>query len=36
LTRTATTDGRISLTFTPLEGVTPLVVQFLEKADYRV
>lgn len=36
VTRTATTDGRLMLTFTPLEGVTPLVIEFIEKAVYRV
>lgn len=32
LTRTGTTDGRIILTFTPLDGVTEVVNSFLEKA----
>lgn len=32
LTRTATTGGRIILTFTPLEGITPVVHSFLEGA----
>lgn len=34
--RTATTNGIIMLTFTPLEGLTPLVVNFCKKADYLV
>lgn len=34
--RTATTDGIMLLTFTPLEGLTPLVVNFCKKADFLV
>lgn len=34
--RTATTNGLILLTFTPLEGLTPLVVNFCKRADYLV
>lgn len=33
LTRTATTRGLIYITFTPLMGVTPMVKNFIEKAD---
>lgn len=29
LTRTATTDGILALTFTPLQGLTPLILRFL-------
>lgn len=31
LTRTATTNGRLVLTFTPLDGATPLVNQFIDE-----
>lgn len=34
--RTATTNGLIMLTFTPLDGLTPLVVNFCKRADYLV
>ena len=34
--RTATTNGIIMLTFTPLDGLTPLVVNFCKRADYLV
>lgn len=34
--RTATTKGLMLLTFTPLDGLTPLVVNFCKKADYLV
>lgn len=34
--RTATVKGLIMLTFTPLEGLTPLVVNFCKRADYLV
>lgn len=34
LIRTMTTDGLIFNTFTPLKGLTPMVVRFAEKADY--
>lgn len=34
LLRTMTTDGVIFNTFTPLKGLTPMVVRFAEKADY--
>lgn len=34
LIRTMTTDGIIYVTFTPLKGLTPMVVKFSEKADY--
>lgn len=36
LTRTATTNGRMILTFTPLDGVTEVVRSFMEDAEYRV
>jgi len=36
LTRTGTTDGRIILTFTPLDGVTEVVREFMQKAALRV
>lgn len=32
--RTATTNGIMICTFTPLEGLTPMVVNFCKKADY--
>lgn len=34
LIRTMTTNGLIFNTFTPLQGLTPMVVRFAEKADY--
>lgn len=34
LMRTMTTNGLIFNTFTPLKGLTPMVVRFAEKADY--
>ena len=34
LIRTMTTDGLVFNTFTPLKGLTPMVVRFGEKADY--
>jgi phage terminase large subunit-like protein len=34
LVRTMTTNGIIYITFTPLKGLTPLVVKFCEDADY--
>lgn len=34
LVRTMTTNGIIYVTFTPLKGLTPLVVKFCEDADY--
>lgn len=34
LIRTMTTGGIIYVTFTPLKGLTPMVVKFSEKADY--
>lgn len=34
LFRTMTTDGMVFNTFTPLKGLTPMVVRFAEKADY--
>lgn len=34
LVRTMTTKGIIYITFTPLKGLTPLVVKFCEDADY--
>lgn len=34
--RTATVDGLMLLTFTPLDGLTPLVVNFCKNADYLV
>ena len=34
LLRTMTTNGIIYVTFTPLKGLTPMVVKFSEKADY--
>lgn len=34
LLRTMTTDGIVFDTFTPLQGLTPMVVRFAEKADY--
>ena len=34
LVRTMTTKGIIYVTFTPLTGLTPLVVKFCEDADY--
>lgn len=34
LVRTMTTQGIIYVTFTPLKGLTPLVVKFCEDADY--
>ena len=34
--RTATTDGLMILTFTPLDGLTSLVVNFCKKADFLV
>lgn len=34
LVRTMTTSGIIYVTFTPLKGLTPLVVKFCEDADY--
>lgn len=34
LIRTMTTNGIIYVTFTPLKGLTPMVVKFSEKADY--
>lgn len=34
--RTATTKGLMLLTFTPLDGLTPLVVNFCKRADYLV
>lgn len=34
LVRTVTTNGIIYVTFTPLTGLTPLVVKFCEDADY--
>lgn len=34
--RTATTKGLMLLTFTPLHGLTPLVVNFCKRADYLV
>jgi phage terminase large subunit-like protein len=33
LIRTMTTEGRVCVTFTPLEGITPLIVNFFSKAD---
>jgi len=33
LTRTATTDGIVMVTFTPLEGATDVVMDFIEHAD---
>lgn len=33
LIRTMTTNGIICVTFTPLEGITPLIVNFFSKAD---
>lgn len=32
LTRTATTDGIVLITFTPLEGLTSMILDFMEKA----
>lgn len=32
LTRTATTDGIVLITFTPLEGLTSIILDFMEKA----
>ena len=32
LTRTATTDGTVLITFTPLDGLTPMIKDFKEKA----
>ena len=32
LTRTATTDGIVLITFTPLEGLTAMILDFMEKA----
>lgn len=34
--RTATTNGIMLVTFTPLEGLTPMVVNFCKKADFLV
>lgn len=34
LIRTMTTNGLVFNTFTPLKGLTPMVVRFAEKADY--
>lgn len=34
LVRTMTTKGIAFVTFTPLKGITPLVANFMEKADY--
>lgn len=34
--RTATTNGLMILTFTPLDGLTPLVVNFCKRADFLV
>jgi phage terminase large subunit-like protein len=34
--RTATTDGIMMVTFTPLDGLTPMVVNFCRKADFLV
>lgn len=34
LIRTMTTDGIVYVTFTPLKGLTPFVVNFLSKADF--
>lgn len=34
--RTATVDGLMLLTFTPLDGLTPLIVNFCKNADYLV
>lgn len=34
LIRTMTTNGIVYVTFTPLKGLTPMVVKFSEKADY--
>jgi phage terminase large subunit-like protein len=34
LIRTMTTNGLVFNTFTPLKGLTPMVVQFAKKADY--
>lgn len=34
LIRTMTTNGIVFTTFTPLKGLTPMVVRFSEKADY--
>lgn len=34
LMRTMTTDGIVYVTFTPLNGLTPFVVNFLSKSDY--
>lgn len=34
LVRTATTDGIIYITFTPLAGITPLIMKFAEHADF--
>ena len=34
LLRTMTTNGIIYVTFTPLKGLTPMVVKFSETADY--
>ena len=34
--RTATVDGIMLVTFTPLEGLTPMVVNFCKKADFLV
>lgn len=34
LLRTMTTNGLVFNTFTPLQGLTPMVVRFSEKADY--
>lgn len=36
LIRTMTTNGVICVTFTPLEGITPLIVNFFSKADLLV
>lgn len=36
LIRTMTTGGRVCVTFTPLEGITPLIVSFFSKADLLV
>lgn len=36
LIRTMTTRGRVCVTFTPLEGITPLIVNFFSKADLLV
>ena len=34
--RTATTDGIMLVTFTPLDGLTPMVVNFCKRADFLV